>query len=251
MELSVSFMIIGAQKCGTSALAYFLSQHPEICLSKPKEPHLFDDDEFDLDWDTAKINHQYTAHFEHCHEGQFFCDGTPIYLYLPHIAQQLYRYNPDLKLIVLLRDPIKRALSQYRMEVKLGFEHWPLIPALLFERFRLSKNKLILDHGLRHYSYLDRGFYCTQLKNLYQYFSEEQVLVLSMDNLWHHHDKTLHQVYDFLALDGNQDDLPVQELVFSDNKKDELSLPFWLNWFFRWKFRKEFALLKKINNTIN
>ena len=108
----LGFMIVGAQKAGTSALASFLYQHPEICMSMPKEAHLFDAPDYSSDWTPAQIDERYRPCFAHCDAGTLRGEATPIYLFLPAIAGELKRYNPDLKLVVLLRDPVESAPSR-------------------------------------------------------------------------------------------------------------------------------------------
>ena len=110
------FVIVGAQKCGTTALAHFLSQHPEIGMASPKEVHLFDSPKYSDDWTPEQIDERYRSFFDHCGDVSIRGEATPIYMFLPEIARELARYNPELKLLVLLHDPVERALSHYYME---------------------------------------------------------------------------------------------------------------------------------------
>ena len=112
----LGFMLVGAQKCGTTALAHFLSQHPEIEMASPKEVHLFDSSTYSRGWSGQRIDEHYRPHFEQRAGAAIRGEATPIYMFLPGIASELKRYNPDLKLIVLLRDPVERAISHYYME---------------------------------------------------------------------------------------------------------------------------------------
>ena len=112
----LGFMIVGAQKCGTTALARFLSRHPEIGMADPKEAHLFDAPDYSGGWSPKEIDARYRPSFEHCPAATVRGEATPIYMLLPEVARELHRYNPELKLIVLLRDPVERAISHYYME---------------------------------------------------------------------------------------------------------------------------------------
>ena len=112
----VNFMIVGVQKSGTTALSEFCSEHPEICMAKPKEPHLFDAEEFD----EAGLDDNYSKFFDHFKGEAILGEATPIYMFLPEIAKRLHTYNPDLKLLVILRDPVDRAISQYSMSQSRG-----------------------------------------------------------------------------------------------------------------------------------
>ena len=118
-------MIVGAQKCGTVALHRFLSRHPEIGMSSRKEVHLFDAPEYSNDWTPEQIDERYLPFFAHCAGARTRGEATPIYLFFPEIARELKRYNPELKLIVLLRNPVQRAISHYYMEKNRDAEHRP------------------------------------------------------------------------------------------------------------------------------
>ena len=198
----LDFMIVGAQKGGTNALHRFLREHPEIGMSSPKEVHLFDDPEYSGAWTPEQIDERYRPFFEHCPDAGIRGEATPIYLYVPEIARELGRYNPALKLIVLLRDPVERAISHYYMERGRNWEHRSLWWALLCEPFRLRRCKDPLAHrsAMRVGSYRARGLYSLQLRNLYRYFDRDRVLILSSRNLRQRHDKTLRRVFAFLGV---------------------------------------------------
>jgi hypothetical protein len=199
----VDFMVIGAQKSGTTALAHFLGQHPQISMAEPKEPHLFDTGLLDGLWSVAEVNDRYTPFFPAAQPGQLRGEATPIYLYWERIHPLLQRYNPALKLIVLLRDPAERAISHYVMERDRGEESLPLPLALLSEPWRLWRHREDFSPGsrLRVYSYRDRGRYRRQMASLYRCFPRHQVLCLSTDRLWRQHDATLEEVFRFLEVD--------------------------------------------------
>ena len=130
-------MIIGAQKCGTTALWEYLSAHPQVGMPKPKEVHLFSAPSYSPNWSPAEIDHRYAPWFAHCPDAQKFREVTPAYLFLPDVAPELKRYNPRLKLIVLLRDSAERTLSHYYMQRARGKERLPISLALLAEPWRL------------------------------------------------------------------------------------------------------------------
>ena len=198
----LGFVIAGVQKAGTSALGSFLYQHPEICMSVPKEVHLFDAPDYSGDWTPAQIDDRYRPCFAHCDEGTLRGEATPIYVFLPEIAAELKRYNPDLKLIVLLRDPVERAISHYYMEKNRDMEHLPLWLALLAEPFRLRRREDVthVDSHLRRHAYRRRGLYGRQLRNLYRHFDRDRVLVLRSEDLLHRHDAVLRRVFAFLGV---------------------------------------------------
>ena len=198
----LGFVIAGAQKCGTTALAHFLSQHPEIGMAMPKEVHVFDAPGYSRDWTPEQIDERYRSFFEHCPGARIRGEATPIYLFLPEIAHELARYNPELKLIVLLRDPVERAMSHYCMEKDRGQEHLPLWRALLCEPFRLRRcrDARAFRSAVRKYSYRSRGLYSLQLRNLHRFFDRDRVLILRTENLLRHHDDVLRVVFAFLGV---------------------------------------------------
>lgn len=195
-------MIIGAQKAGTTALNYFLAQHPAIVMASGKEVHLFDSPDYSPEAAAEEINRLYAPHFEEATLESLWAEATPIYLYLPYIVPALKRYNPRLKLIVLLRDPVERALSQYAMEKGRGSEHLPLWLALLLEPLRLwlARHDLTPASSLRCHSYIDRGKYAEQLLRLFEHFSADQILLIESAQLKQDHHQVLDMVYRFLGV---------------------------------------------------
>ena len=246
-------MIVGAQKCGTTALFRYLEQHPEIGMSSQKEVHLFDAPDYSPDWTPDQIDDRYRPYFRHCprfgradsdvathartlevapasagppaSQGTPVSEGssaplgtldlegarspvrvrgeaTPIYMFLPEIAGELKRYNPGLKLIVLLRDPVERALSHFYMEKNRGNESLPLLPALTLEPWRLRRCDDARRHGSawQCHSYRSRGLYSRQLANLYRHFGREQVLLVRSEHLARDHNAALQRVFDFLGV---------------------------------------------------
>ena len=195
-------MIVGAQKCGTSALNRFLSRHPEICVASRKEVHLFDAPGYSRHWTPEQIDERYRPFFARCPDTRIRGEATPIYLFLPEIPAELARYNPELKLIVLLRDPVERAISNYHMEWSRERERRPLWLALLLEPFRRRRceDPRALGSAMRVGSYRARGLYSRQLRNLYRHFNRDQVLVLRQQDLRARHDETLCRVFAFLGV---------------------------------------------------
>ena len=199
----VDFMIVGVQKGGTTALAEFLSQHPQIGMARPKEVHLFDAEDYAPDAPPAAIDERYRGHFAHCPDVRLRGEATPIYLFLPEVAAQLKRYNPALKLIVLLRDPVQRTLSTHRMQRTRGREPLPFALALLAEHWRLRRDKVprAQRSALREHAYRRRGLYAEQLANLFAAFDRRQVLVLESEALLRQHSAVMRRTFAFLGVD--------------------------------------------------
>jgi hypothetical protein len=194
----VDFVVAGTQKSGTRALAHFLSQHPDIGLSlktRP-EPHFFD-------W-ILKESYEVIPPDAYQKYYNFFAqealakvtgDITPNYLYDTGSLARIRAYNPAMKVIVLLRNPIERAYSQWVMQTEMGRETRAFLPALLHE-FRTFR--AIGQH--KNFSYVQRGFYDGQIARLQRLFPQEQCLILRTESLQEDHAKTLRLVFDFLGV---------------------------------------------------
>ena len=198
----IGFLIGGVQKAGTTALARYLAGHPQLALPQRKEAHVFDDPGFEADWDRARIDREYARHFDAGSDDHLHGDATPIYLFHPTLVERIAAYNPAMRWIVLLRDPVERAISQYGMERARGDEHWPLWAALLFERLRLRGHHHDWSPAspLRHWSYRARGDYGRQLRTLRAHFPDAQVLVLRSTELRVSHVQVLARICAFLGV---------------------------------------------------
>lgn len=174
----VGFVVAGTQKGGTTALDAYLREHPELCLPRRKELHFFDTDHF---FAAEPIDYRpYHAAFAPSPGQRLLGEVTPAYLYWPTAAQRIARYNPAMKLIVVLRNPITRAFSHWNMARQLKREPLPFLDAVRAEPQRLQE--LPLDRAKR-YTYVERGFYAQQLRRLGQYFPPAQVLVFKSEEL--------------------------------------------------------------------
>ena len=194
----VDFVVAGAQKSGTRALAHFLSEHPEIGLSRKSrpEPHFFD-------WGLNKSGRviapecyqKYHEMFTHEALARVTGDITPNYLYDTQSLARIRDYNTAMKVVVLLRNPVDRAYSQWVMQVEMGRETRAFLPALMHE-FRIFS--AIGQH--KNFSYVQRGFYDGQIARLQSLFPQEQCLILRTENLRDNHADTLSQVFGFLGV---------------------------------------------------
>ena len=192
-NMNVSFAICGTQKGGTSALDVYLRGHPNICMAEKKEVHFFDnEDAFRNDLPDYS---QYHSVFNPHSASQILGEATPIYMYWRDAPQRMWQYNPDFKLIVLLRNPIERAYSHWNMKCALGTETLSFGEAIQREAERCRE---ALPYQHRVYSYVDRGFYLEQLRRIWSFFPEEQVLVLKSDELKCQPLETLQKVFEFV-----------------------------------------------------
>jgi hypothetical protein len=214
----LDFMIVGVQKAGTTALANFLSEHPDIAIASGKEVHLFDSPEYVPSWSREQIDAVYAPRFEGQSEKRLLGEATPIYTYFQDIPECLAAYNSKLKLIMLLRDPADRAISQYWMERGRKDEFQPLWVALLLESFRLlwdffNQTKRGQGSNSRVHSYVSRGHYTAQINNLLNHFPASQLLVVDSDALLSNHNETMRSILLFLG--ATIEHIPTQKRVFA------------------------------------
>jgi len=179
-----SFLVLGTQKGGTTTLFSLLSQHPQVHLPDCKEVHYFSlHHEQGPDW--------YAQHFSAAREDQHCGDITPYYLFHPQAPARIQGLLPEARLVILLRDPVERALSHYFHALRHGFETLELEPALAAEGRRLSDAEatLALPGGVhfshQKHSYVSRGRYGKQIAHYRRYFADQQLLVLKSEDLFH------------------------------------------------------------------
>ena len=180
-----NFIIIGSQKCGTSSLCTQLFEHPQILPARTKEVHYFDTADYDQGpgW--------YRAHFPRrskLPKGSVTGEASPFYVFHPHTPARSHALVPKAKIILMLRNPVNRALSHYHHQVRQERESLSFEEALALEEERLEgeyerilANPSYYSYNYWAYSYKARGRYAEQLANWYKYFDKEQLLVISSE----------------------------------------------------------------------
>ena len=162
----VTFLIAGVQKGGTTALADYLRQHPALFIPALKELHLFDNE--DLNWQhPEQIISTYHAFFQDAPAGKLWGEATPIYSYWWPAMARIWAYNPAMRVILCLRNPVERAYSHWAMETGRAWDSLPFPQAIASESER-CRAALPLQH--RVFSYVSRGFYSEQLRRLWSFF---------------------------------------------------------------------------------
>lgn len=187
------FLIIGAQRSGTSSLYNYLVQHPAILPALKKEVHYFDDGyAHGLGW--------YRAHFattvqravvqRRAGAARVF-EASPYYILHPHAPRRIRAVLPDVRLIALLRNPVDRAESHYHHEVRRGRETLSFEEAIEQEPKRLEGEleRMIADETYvsfkhRRFSYATRGLYVDQLQAWRGLFPPERLLILRSEDLF-------------------------------------------------------------------
>jgi len=206
-----NFIIIGVQRGGTTSLYKYMMQHPKIIPALKKEIHFFD----------IKFNKGVSWYQSQFKQNLFFTliqrkkkfhdsitgEASPYYIYHPNVPKRMLKIIPDIKLIVLLRNPIERAFSHFQHERRLGVEKLSFEDAVKKEPERLEGEikKMLEDENYysfnhQNFSYLNRGIYIDQIVRWEKYFSKEQILVLSSEDFYSNSNKICNEVFNFLNL---------------------------------------------------
>jgi hypothetical protein len=203
------FIIIGAQRAGTTSVYNYLNQHPAVIAALTKEVHFFDVN-FDqgLGWYRAYFPSYRRKSVIQRQRGRCVTgEASPYYLFHPRVPRRVKAVLADVKLIALLRNPVDRAFSHYHHELRAGREHLTFEAAIAREPERLQGEaaRILADESydsFNHqcYSYLARGVYVDQLRTWLSYFPREQMLILKSEDLYAHPCLATKQVLAFLDL---------------------------------------------------
>ena len=189
------FLIIGGMRCGTTSLYRHLAAHPQIEPALGKELNYF----------TVHYGRSlrwYRAHFPLREQGRLSFEASPYYLFHEDAPRNVAESLPDVKLVVLLRDPVDRAYSHYLHTRRRGFESLPFAAALDAEADRLqgrSAGRGTQD-PLRLYSYIGRGQYAEQLDRWLDLFPRERFYVSRSEDLFSQSQNALDGLADFLGI---------------------------------------------------
>jgi hypothetical protein len=206
-----NFFVVGAPKAGTSSLYQYLSQHPSVFVPEIKEPHHFSYPEVaDTYYKAAFIDgrSEYKQLYSRAKETQWAGDFSPSYLHSTEAAGRIFAFNPNARIIILLRNPTDRAISHYLMDVRLGIQKKPMLSSIGgSEANRLYRKE-----------YLEVGLYSQQVQRYLDLFPAEQVLLMNYDELASNASCFVVRVLDFLGLEATQE-------IDTDEKFNTFRLP--------------------------
>lgn len=191
-EFSPTFLIVGAQKAGTTSMDFYLREHPDIFMYPKKEIHFFDNDErFALgkDW--------YEKQFVKRKDEKAIGECSPLYMYLENVPQRIFDMYPKIKLIFMLRNPVNRALSHYKMEVRAGRETKNFDKALMSEEDRIEKG----IYEKKYFSYKTRGLYLKQIERFLKYFNRNQMHFVILEEMKNNPENVMKNIFTFLEVD--------------------------------------------------
>ena len=178
--MRIDFLIIGAQKCGTTNLASQLAQHPQICFCRIKEPHYFSKSK---NW-----KRELTAYHKlFAPTGSQLCgEASTSYTFLPEYLQthlRLFAYNPELKLIYIMRQPVQRIISHYVHRLIRGAVKYPFQAELL-----------------RNSDYINRSRYGIQIKPYLELFPHQNIILLILEEYIINTPQILERIASFLDI---------------------------------------------------
>jgi hypothetical protein len=209
------FMIIGTKRGGTTSMWNYLLDHPLVLPMFPAAQHLKSPHYFYWHYDKGEA--WYRSHFatraqrsavRRRQGGQPVTgEASPYYLYHPQTPERVRQLVPDVKLIVMLRDPVARAYSHYWERVNEGVESLSFDDAIAAEDARLDGELERMAAEPLHYSrphdyftYRDRGVYLPQLQRWFAQFPREQALIVRSEDFYADKQAILNDVTDFLGL---------------------------------------------------
>lgn len=206
-----SFLIVGAQRCGTTSLYRTLARHPAVLPAVlHKGAHYFDTGYANgPEWYRGHFPLLLSARLAAARTGTAPITGesSPYYMFHPLAAQRIARDLPDIKIIALLRDPVERAYSAYAHELARGFETEPFERALDLEPLRLAgvEERLVAEpasdsRAHQHHAYLARGRYAPQLARLERQVGRQRLHVVDSERLFAEPERVYSGVLDFLGL---------------------------------------------------
>jgi hypothetical protein len=212
VRMTPGFIVVGGQRCGTTSLFKNIAEHPQVL-----RPGI----EKGIDWFTLHYDRDmswYRSHFpveriaqlrtaKHGRPAAF--EACTYYLFHPFAMQRLAERLPDVKIVVMLRDPVERAFSAYKHELARGFEtERDFGTALALEDSRLEGEieKMAADvtyesHPHRHHAYRRRGEYAEQLERVFALFPRERVHVLDSEGYFAEPEREYAELLEFLQLE--------------------------------------------------
>jgi hypothetical protein len=200
-----NFIIIGAMKAATTSLYTYLKQHPDVFMTSIKEPMFFNSLNTENDFvlqgrETKKITSfdEYYSLFERVENETAIGEASPAYIYNKNCATLIKEHLPAVKIIAILRQPVKRAYSNYLHAKRADRE--PInsfIDAINSEEERIEKNWSPLYH------YKEKGFYFRQLSRYFKEFKKEQIKVILFEDIIDDPQKITKEVFEFLGVDSS------------------------------------------------
>ncbi len=205
VEKKPNFIIIGAMKAATTSLYTYIKQHPDIFMTKVKEPMFFNNFNQNTDFKvlankSKKVNSllDYFSMFSSVKNESAIGEASPAYIYNENAPHLIKEHLPDVKIIAILRQPTDRAYSNFLHTKRADRENVNSFEqAIKIEKERISDNWSPLYH------YIQKGFYSVQLKRYYNLFPKENIKVYLFEDVVKTPKETLKDIFKFLNVDEN------------------------------------------------
>lgn len=196
-----NFIIVGAPKAATTSLYHYLNQHPDIFMSTPKEVNFFSREEIEAqglfyrDY-KAKSLDEYQQLFTGAEKFTAIGEGSVSYLFYPQTPNKIKALLPDVKIIILLRNPLERGFSHYLMDYRLG------LCDLAYEDIVFNDHK-DKKQGLYYQQYVQLGMYAEQLKRYFDIFQKENIRIYLQEDLKAAPLGVVRELYKFIGVDSD------------------------------------------------
>ena len=205
VEKKPNFIVIGAMKAATTSLYNYIKQHPDIFMTKVKEPMFFNNFNQNTDFKvlankSKKVNSllDYFSMFSSVKNESAIGEASPAYIYNENAPHLIKEHLPDVKIIAILRQPTDRAYSNFLHTKRADRENVNSFEqAIKIEKERISDNWSPLYH------YIQKGFYSVQLKRYYNLFPKENIKVYLFEDVVKTPKETLKDIFKFLNVDEN------------------------------------------------
>ena len=205
VEKKPNFIIIGAMKSATTSLYTYIKQHPDIFMTKVKEPMFFNnfqqENNYNILGSKSKKSttlEEYLAMFKDAKNEKAIGEASPAYIYNENAPYLIKEHLPDVKIMAILRQPIDRAYSNFLHTKRADRENVNSFEqAIKIEKERISDNWSPLYH------YIQKGFYSVQLKRYYNLFRKENIKVYLFEDVVKNPKETLKDIFKFLNVDEN------------------------------------------------
>ena len=197
----IDFICAGVQKAGTTALYHYLFKHPDIAMSELKELHYFSNPSLDFRIEEQNNYVDYHQYFDWRTE-KIKGEITPRYCYSKDAISHIFKYNPEIKIILILRNPIERAFSQWYMRINKKEIDVPFLDCIKVDILRHKFNVQFEQYP--EDDFVRKGFYVEQLNRIYQYFPTEQVHIIKYEDFRTNQKQALIDILLFLGLDSSK-----------------------------------------------
>ena len=187
--------LIGAQKAATTSVYSWLAQHPEICAPMSVKDYAF----FTRDEFYAKgFSHLSNFYSDELNNEKIVLQGSVHYIFFEKALKRIQEFNPNSKFILIVRNPIERAISAYQYALKFNYENLPIKEAFAKEEERLKDSDV---RTLSELTYKHHGLYYKQIQTFLKYFKEEQLKVVLYDDVSENSNQVVEELFTFLNID--------------------------------------------------